>query len=148
MSYERPMFAATETLRTRRTRTGSLGPVTLPRTVELLDVFIAAAGMFCGLIFGAIFGGGWESLAWGSITGGALAIFISKFQPIRHHSLYRLLRLWLAARRGRSIVHDGRRVRMAIGIAVIDEGPRGPMLLRAGAVEINPDNYDERGVPK
>lgn len=145
---ERPMFSATEALRTRRTRTAGIGPLTLPRTVELTDLLIGAGGLLVGIMIGAIFGQTWEAMGWGAVVGIAVALLLAKFEPIKHHSLYKVIKLWLVSRRGRAIIHEGRRVRMAIGIAVIDEGPRGRFQLRAGAVEINPHNYDERGVPR
>lgn len=146
MSANRPMFAATEALRTRRTRTGSIGGLTLPRTVEIVVLVSGGLGFFIGMFGGLILGGGMEGAVWGGAFGAATAVALVKFEPIRHHSLYKYIRLWMAARKGRAIVYNGRRVRAAIGIAVIEQGPGGPIEVIPGAVDINPNAYDERGV--
>lgn len=146
--FQRSMFAATETLRTRKTRVAAVGPLTLPRTVELYVVIVGAVAGLFGAALGGLFGQGLESAVWGAVIVGTGAIFATKFEPIRRHSLIRYLRLRLASTRGREIVHEGRRVRMFIGIAPVETGPGGPMQIRPGAIDIDPSSYDERGVPR
>ncbi len=145
-NYGKPMFAATETLRTRRGRVGGIGPVVFPRTVEIVVLLAGVAGFVIGFLVGLIAGGSIETAGWSAVFGAAATIFLIKFQPIRHHSLYRYIRLWLASKKGRQIVHNGKRVRGAVGIAPIDSGPGGKVYIIPGAVEIDASSYDERGV--
>lgn len=142
----RPMMSATDALRTRKTRIGSIGPIALWRTVELLTLVTGLIGGAIGMIIAVLVGGGIDGIVWGLAIGAGGAIALVKYQPIRHHSLYRFIRLWMASRKGRSIIQDGKAVRMHIGVAAIDEGPRGPLTLSPGAIDVAEGQYDERGV--
>lgn len=139
------MFAATEALRTRRTRIGALGPVALPRTVDLAVAGAFFLGAVIGVLGGLLVGGGVDAIAWGITIGGGVGVGLATYQPMKRHSLFQYLRLKRSARKGRAIYSGGRQVRAAIGVAVIGAGPAEVVYVDAGSVEVSARNYDERG---
>lgn len=147
MSVNGPvMLVATTVLRKQETRVGQLaGNLTLPRTVKLKTLLWAVAGLFPGLLLGTIIGGSITSIIYGGFFGAAIAVFLVTFEPMPGESLFTYLFLNARAKKKTDYV-QGRPVSLAVGIAPLPTIVRGKVLAYPSAVNVQPGQYDERGV--
>jgi hypothetical protein len=140
------MLAATAALRGHKTRIGKIaGNITLPRTVPLANAIAFLVGGVIGLIAGAIIGGTLQTLLYGTAFGGAAGVFAVTYSPLKGESLMTWLGLTVNAKR-QQIKVNGQAVRLAIGVAYISQPARGNVSILGSAIDVDPEQFDERGV--
>jgi hypothetical protein len=132
------MLAATRLLRPGPTRVGSLGRITLPRTVRLRSLVSWVVGGTCGLLVGAVVAavlGGLIPLAIGVFVGAGLGHVVSNVEPLPGENVLSYLRLASASQRNR-VALNGMRTRIIL-CPLGDAPPDGPVpveVARAGGV--------------
>ncbi|MDQ6782784.1 MAG: hypothetical protein M3063_04950 [Actinomycetota bacterium] len=117
------MLAATKLLRPGPTRVGSLGRITLPRTVRLRSLVSWVIGGACGALVGSVASaviGGVAPLAAGVFVGSGLGHLVINVEPLPGESVSSYL--WLASSSHRNrVVVNGARTRIVVRSA--DDGP-------------------------
>lgn len=132
------MLAATKLLRPGPTRIGSLGRITLPRTVRLRSLVSWMLGGAGGLVVGALVGavlGGITPLAIGFFLGAGLGHVVTNLEPLPGENVLSYLRLASTSQRNR-VVLNGTRTRIVLR-PLGDEPPAGDVpveVARAGSV--------------
>ncbi len=132
------MLAATKLLRPGPTRVGSLGRITLPRTVRLRSLVSWMIGGSCGALVGALGAalvGGLTPLAVGVFVGAGLGHLVTNVEPLAGESALSYVRLASTSHRQR-VVLNGARTRIVLRSAE-DGPPAGSVpveVARAGAV--------------
>lgn len=132
------MLAATKLLRPGPTRVGSLGRITLPRTVRLRSLVSWVVGGTGGLLIGAVVAavlGGLTPLAIGVFVGAGLGHVVTNVEPLPGENVLTYLRLASTSQRNR-VVLNGARTRVVLRAAE-DGPPAGPVpveVARAGSV--------------
>lgn len=141
------MLVATEALRPPKLRIGRLGNnITLPRTVPAVALFAGASGALLGVaLFTVIVGWTVASVAYSATIGGVIGVALVTYSPLRGESLLRWLGLKIRSSRKRTRYMAGSPVRLAVGICYIPTPNQGALRLRAGAVQVRPGLFDERG---
>lgn len=132
------MLAATKLLRPGPTRVGSLGRITLPRTVRLRSLVSWVIGGTGGLLVGAVAAaviGGLTPLAIGVFVGAGLGHVVTNVEPLPGENVLTALKLASASQRNR-VVLNGTKTRIVLR-SLHDAPPPGPVpveVARAGAV--------------
>lgn len=117
------MLAATNLLRPGPSRIGSLGRITLPRTVRLRSLVAWVVGALTGLLVGAVGAslvGGVLPLAVGASLGAGAGHLAVNLEPVPGESAWSWLRLASTARRNRVELNG---IATRIVIRSVDEGP-------------------------
>ncbi len=142
------MIAATKILRPPEARIGKIGNnITLPRTVPLKTAIAGAVGAVIGIPFALfIFSGPVEAVIFGGIFGGFCGVAAVSYSPLKGESLFSWMGLSVLNARRKKVMYDGEEVQLAVGIARISRGPLERVRILGGAVDVNPDQFDERGV--
>jgi hypothetical protein len=139
------MLCATDIMKRPVMRIGHIGKnINLPRPVRMIS--LAAGGI--GFLLGALIGGIAAGLPGIIYAGGLLAVVgvgLVTYSPLKGETLFTWLGLSLRNRR-RQVSIDGVPVRLAVGICPIDNPIRGLTQLMPGAIHVNSDQWDERGV--
>ena len=141
------MLVATEALRPPKLRIGRLGNnITLPRTVPAAALFAGGFGALLGVaLFTVIVGWTVASVAYSATIGGIIGVALVTYSPLRGESLLRWLGLKIKSSRNRVRYVEGSPVRLAVGTCYIPAPNQGAIRLRAGAVQVRPGLFDERG---
>jgi len=141
------MIVATDALRPPKIRIGHIGGnFSLPRTVPLATLIAGAGTGLFGLTVAFIFfHGGIGPVVYGGGLGAAAGVFAVTWSPLKGESLAKWLGLSVRNRRTR-IELNGETVQLAVGIAVLSSVTTGTVRVAAGAVNVPPSQYDERGV--
>lgn len=132
------MLAATKLLRPGPTRVGSLGRITLPRTVRLRSLVSWVIGGTGGLLVGAVAAavlGGLTPLAIGVFLGAGLGHLVTNFEPSPGENVLTYLKLASTSQRNR-VVLNGTKTRIVLR-SLHDAPPPGPVpveVARAGSV--------------
>ena len=132
------MLAATKLLRPGPTRVGSLGRITLPRTVRLRSLVSWVIGGICGALVGAVAAamlGGLTPLAIGVFVGAGAGHLVTNVEPLPGENVLSYLRLASTSQRNR-VVLNGTRTRIVLRSldAAPPDGPGPAEVARAGAV--------------
>lgn len=141
-----PMICATSVMKPGPTRIGRLvGGVTLPRTVPVVNLFAAGIGALLGVVLGMTFGSGFETVVVsGGISGGAGWMAVT-YSPLKNESLLKWFELQFKSQTRTRYV-NGRRVTVAVGVAVVRAPSSGAVRLARSAARVPVGQYDERGV--
>ncbi len=132
------MLAATKLLRPGPTRVGSLGRITLPRTVRLRSLVSWMIGGTCGALLGAVAAsllGGLTPLAIGVFVGAGLGHVVTNVEPLPGENVLTYLRLASTSQRNR-VVLNGTKTRIVLW-SLDDAPPDGPApveVARTGSV--------------
>lgn len=139
------MIAATNILKPPPARIGSIGNISLPRSMKVKDLSFGVAGGSLGILLGLPFGS-FQFIIVFAILGAVLGVALVSWQPVKGETLLDLLRNRVAGRaRQRKLEYDGERLAAYMGIARLHRIEAGPVRLRAGAIEVDADQVDERG---
>jgi hypothetical protein len=145
------MLSATSVLRSKfsRTRVGRIGGnVTLPRPVEVGVLASAGGGFLFGLVVGLVVLGNLQYAFYLGALLGAVGYFLYTFSPAKGETVVSYVSRNLEAARRSQLNFRGTRVRVAVGIAPMSAFTFGTTFrIFPGAVEVDPDGWDERGVP-
>lgn len=117
------MLAATNLLRPGPTRVGSLGRITLPRTVRLRSLVAWGIGGAGGLLIGAVaasFVGGLLPVAVGGFLGAGAGHLVVNVEPVPGETAFSWLRLASTGRHNRVAV-NGAATRIVM--RSVDDGP-------------------------
>lgn len=117
------MLAATKLLRPGPTRVGSLGRITLPRTVRLRSLVSWVIGGTGGLLVGAVVAavlGGLTPLAIGVFVGAGLGHVVTNVEPLPGENVLTYLKLASTSQRNR-VALNGTKTRIVL--RSLDEGP-------------------------
>ncbi|MDQ2724443.1 MAG: hypothetical protein M3Y36_02980 [Actinomycetota bacterium] len=120
------MLAATKLLRPGPTRVGSLGRITLPRTVRLRSLVSWVIGGTFGLLMGAVVAavvGGITPLAIGVFVGAGLGHVVTNVEPQPGENVLSYLLLASTSQRNR-VALNGTRTRIVLR-SVCDDPPEG-----------------------
>lgn len=141
------MLVATEALRPPKLRIGRLGNnITLPRTVPAAALFAGGFGALLAMgLFTIVVGWSIASVAYSATIGAIIGVALVTYSPLRGESLLRWLGLKIRSSRNRSRYMEGAPVRLAVGICYIPAPNQGAVRMRAGAVQVRPGLFDERG---
>lgn len=144
------MLAATNMLKPPPSVIGSLNKdVTLPRTIKLTTLAASGAGAIVGFIIALLaFGTGLNALMYGPTFGAALGWAAVNFSPLRGESLATWLGLQVAGARKHRLVHEGRPVRLYVGIAPLRRTAAGTIRILPGGVPVDAVNWDSQGFPR
>lgn len=145
------MLSATSVLRSKfsRTRVGRIGGnVTLPRPVEIGVLVSAGSGFLFGLVIGLLVLGNLQYAFYLGALLGAIGYFLYTFSPAKGETVVSYVSRNLQAAQRSQTTFRGSRVRVAIGIAPMSSFTFNTTFrVFPGAVDIDPDGWDERGVP-
>lgn len=144
------MLAATNMLKPPPAVIGSLNKdITLPRTIKLTTVVAGGAGAILGFV-GAlvIFGASLKALMYGPTLGAALGWAAVNLSPLPSESLAAWLGIRAAGARKRKLLHEGRAVRLYVGIAPLRRTAAGKVRMLPGGVAIDAVTWDSRGFPR
>jgi hypothetical protein len=145
------MLSATSVLRSKfsRTRVGRIGGnVTLPRPVEVGVLASAGGGFLVGLVIGLVVLGNLQYAFYLGALLGAVGYFLYTFSPAKGETVVSYVSRNLEAARRSQTTFRGSRVRVAVGIAPLSSFTFNTTFrVFPGAVDIDPDGWDERGVP-
>jgi hypothetical protein len=141
------MIAATRIINPPPARIGQLGPnFTLPRTVPVKSVIAGGIGLFPGVLLGALLGSA-QGIIIGAIIGGAGGVGLVSIQPAKGENLLQWLTALARGRtRQRRVNVGGKQLALYIGVARITRVAGGKTRVVGGAIEVEPDSFDERGV--
>jgi hypothetical protein len=140
------MLAATTVLRGHKARIGKIvGDIALPRTVPVVNLVAGSIGVLLGLFIGALVQGTLQMTIYSGLIGGGIGVFLVTYSPLQGESMLKWIGLSIAAKR-QEVKIDGQTVRVAIGVAYLSQPARGRVHILRGAVDINPEQFDERGV--
>lgn len=141
------MIAATNILKPPPARIGQLGSsITLPRTIPIKNLTYGSVGASVGVLIGAVFGA-FQAVLIGALVCGFFGVLLVAWQPVKGETLLEFLMARVTGRaRQRRLAHDGERVAVYVGVARLHRVCQGRVRLRAGAIEVDPDQVDERGV--
>lgn len=139
-----PMVCATSVMKPGRSRIGKIsGNISLPRTVPIINLVASGVGGFIGLIFGLALGG-MESIALGLGLGAGAGWMAVTYSPLRNESLLKWFELQFKSQTRTRYV-NGRRVTVAVGVAIVAAPSSGSVRLLRSAVRVPAGQYDERG---
>lgn len=141
-----PMICATKVLRPGGQRVGKIaGNFTLPRTVPIVTAVLVIIGFVVGVALAWVVSGQPYSIGIGGGLGGAVGYAMATFSPLRGESMLTWMILHMRGRRRKQRI-DGRPVSLAVGAAIANRVPHGPVILRRAAVRVDPSSRDDRGV--
>lgn len=143
------MFCATSVMKTPPARIGRISKdIVLPRSIELSKLLAGGVGVVFGLILATVVvGPSLNSLLYGAIIFGAAGVGIVTYSPIQGESLWKWLGLTVTARKNQIHVGDDLMGKVYIGVApVLNVAQNERVRIIAGAVNVSPDTFDERGV--
>jgi hypothetical protein len=122
------------------------GNFNLPRPVAVRSVAAGSAGAIPLMLIGVAIGG-FQGLLFGLVIGAAIGVGFTTWEPQKGETLGKLLGVAAQSRmRRKPLELDGETVSVSIGIARISRVAEGYVHILPGAVPVNPDDYDERGV--
>lgn len=141
------MIAATNILKPPPARIGQIGSsITLPRTIPLKNLAFGGVGACLGILVGAALGS-FQGVLIGALVGGFIGVILVAWQPVKGETLLEFLMARVTGRaRQRKLAYDGEKVALYIGVARLHRVSLGRVQLRAGALEVDPNQVDERGV--
>jgi hypothetical protein len=144
------MLAATNMLKPPPAVIGSLNKdLTLPRTVKLTTIVAGGCGAILGFIAALlVFGASLKALMYGPTLGAALGWAAVNLSPLPGESLAAWLGIRAAGARKRKLVHDGRAVRLYVGIAPLRRTATGRVRMLPGGVPVDAVTWDSRGFPR
>lgn len=141
------MICATRIIKPPPTRIGQLGSgITLPRTIPLKSLISGGLGAVFGLLLGAVIGS-LQTILFGAIIGGFLGVIIVTWSPVKGETLFQWITVNMLGRvRQRKLDYDGGYQALYLGVARLHRVAFGYVRVTSGAVNVNPDQIDERGV--
>lgn len=141
------MLCATRILKPPPTTIVKIGPnMNLPRPVTVRAAIAAFVGALPGVIIGLAIAG-FQGLLFGMVFGGMIGVGLVTWEPQKGETLGKILGVAAQSRiRRRPLQLNGETVSLSIGIARISRVNEGWVHILPGAVPVNPNEYDERGV--
>lgn len=141
------MICATRIIKPPPARVGKLGStITLPRTVSVKALVAGGIGGGVGVILGAVFGT-FQTVLIGMLIGAFLGVMSVSWSPVKGESFIQWLGVLVRGRaRQKRLTYQGDNVAVYMGVARLYRVAQGPTHIKAGAVSVNPDQVDERGV--
>lgn len=147
------MICATDAMKPPPVRVGRIaGRFSLPRTAQLSSLIAggvgAIVGAVAGLLLQAVVGIGIVGIGYAVALGVGAGLAIRHVSPLRDETLLTWLRLIVTRSAQAQPTIDGERARVAVGIALVPRGLGSRRVpLQLGAVDVDPSNVDDRGVP-
>ena len=141
------MIAATKIIKPPPARIGSIGGnITLPRTVEVRKLAAGGVGAGVGVMLSAAFGS-LQFVLFGAIIGGFVGVALMSWSPSKGETFLQWIGVNAVARaRQKRLRYGGDTVAVYIGVARLHRVNLGSVHLVPGAIDVLPDQVDERGV--